>query len=461
MPPRRLRARCAAPRAAVLRRAPPLGAPRREDDPRRDDEDADRDARARVPAELFDRPPGTGMALTAFLARSAMVPAAVVTTEPTVLAAVPTPEATVPRTVLFSSAICLLALLLLCVACPLSSTLAPRAGRGRGMASFTVARGRIDARGGAHVGCRHGPEARMKDTPAGADGAPRAVREMSEQVAADGGTVLAAFREPVGGHWQLFALLPIDKVAPTPYQRDLSPTHVKRLHDAVKKIGRFVDPIVVVSPQRGVYWTPNGHHRLKVLQKLKADVVPALLILEPEVAFQILALNTEKAHNLKEKSLEVIRMYRGLAESEPRSGEEDYAFQFEAPHLVTLGLLYEQNKRFAGGAFAPLLRRVDGFLSGTFAKTLPVREARAEKVRAADAALADVVAQLKKRGIRHPFVKNYVLARTTPLGRARKTLPSFDQALDKLLANIEAFDVSKVRYDDVQRAGVMAAAPAD
>jgi ParB family chromosome partitioning protein len=301
----------------------------------------------------------------------------------------------------------------------------------------------------------------MKDTPAGLDEAPRAVRQMSEQVAADGGTVLAAFREPVGGHWQLFSLLPIDKVAPTPYQRDLSPTHVKRLHDAVKKIGRFVDPIVVVSPQRGVYWTPNGHHRLKVLQKLKADVVPALLILEPEVAFQILALNTEKAHNLKEKSLEVIRMYRGLAESEPRSGEEDYAFQFEAPHLVTLGLLYEQNKRFAGGAFAPLLRRVDAFLSGTFARTLPQREARAEKVRAADAALAEVVAQLKKRGIRHPFVKNYVLARTTPLGRARKTLPSFDQALDKLLANIEAFDVSKVRYDDVQRAGVMAAAPAD
>jgi ParB family transcriptional regulator, chromosome partitioning protein len=295
----------------------------------------------------------------------------------------------------------------------------------------------------------------MKDT-AGADEAPRAAREMSAQVAADGGTVLATFREPVGGHWHLFSLLPLEKVAPTPYQRDLSPTHVKKLHDAVKKIGRFVDPIVVVSPRPGVYWTPNGHHRLKVLQKLKADIVPALLILEPEVAFQILALNTEKAHNLKEKSLEVIRMYRGLAESEPKKGEEDYAFQFEAAHLVTLGLLYEQNKRFAGGAFAPLLRRVDAFLAGTFAGTLPQREARAEKVRA-----AEVVAQLKKRGIRHPFVKNYVLARTTPLGRARKTLPSFDQALDKLLANIEAFDVTKVRYDDVQRAGVMAAAPAD
>jgi ParB family chromosome partitioning protein len=294
----------------------------------------------------------------------------------------------------------------------------------------------------------------MKDT--SAEEAPRAVREMTDQVTADGGRVLAAYREPVGEHWQLFCLLPTEKVAPTPYQRDLSPTHVKRLHEAIKKIDRFVDPIVVVSPGPGIYWTPNGHHRLKVLQKLKAETCPALLLLEPEVAFLILALNTEKAHNLKEKSLEVIRMYRGLAEAEPRKGEEDYVFQFEAPHLVTLGLLYEQNKRFAGGAFAPLLRRVDKFLSGTFTRTLPQREARAEKVRAADAALADVVGQLKKRGIRHPFVKNYVLARTTPLSRARKTMPSFDQALDKLLANIEGFDVAKVRYDDVQRSAVTA-----
>lgn len=299
----------------------------------------------------------------------------------------------------------------------------------------------------------------MMDITDSAEDAPRIVREKAEQVTADGGRVLAAYREPVGGHWHLFCLLPTEKVAPTPYQRDLSPTHVKRLHEAVKKIGRFVDPIVVVSPEPGVYWTPNGHHRLKVLQKLKAETCPALLLLEPEVAFQILALNTEKAHNLKEKSLEVIRMYRGLAESEPKKGEEDYAFHFEASHLATLGLLYEQNKRFAGGAFAPLLRRVDGFLPGTFARTLPQREARAEKVRAADAALADVVAQLKKRGIRHPFVKNYVLARTTPLGRPRKTLPSFDQALDKLIANIQGFDVTKVRYDDVQRTA-MAAVPA-
>ena len=289
-----------------------------------------------------------------------------------------------------------------------------------------------------------------------ADDVPKTVAALVERIESDGGRAVTVYREPVGDHWQIFCLLPLDKVAPTPYQRDLSPAHVKRLHEAVKKIDRFVDPIVVVSPEPGVYWTPNGHHRLKVLQKMKSDVCPVIVIPEAEVAFQILALNTEKAHNLKEKSLEVIRMYRALTEAEPRRGEEDYAFQFEAAHLITLGLLYETNKRFAGGAFAPLMRRVDGFLPGTFAKALPQREARAEKVRDVDAALAGVVAKIHKRGIRHPFVKNYVLARTTPLGRARKTLPTFDKAFETLLANIESFDVDAVKYQDVQRAGVMA-----
>jgi hypothetical protein len=67
------------------------------------------------------------------------------------------------------------------------------------------------------------------------------------------------------------------------------------------------------------------------------------------------------------------------------------------------------------------------------------------------------VAKIKKRGINHPYVKNYVLARTTPLTRQRKTLPSFEQTFKKLVDNLEEFDVAKVRYDDIQRAGIMAA----
>ena len=285
---------------------------------------------------------------------------------------------------------------------------------------------------------------------------PKSVAALLEQVTRDGGHVLAVYREPVGGHWQAFCLLPLEAVAPTPYQRDLSPTHAKRLTEVVKKIDRFVDPIVVVSPRPGVYWTPNGHHRRSALEKLKAQFVPAILVPEAEVAYQILALNTEKAHNLKEKSLEVIRMYRGLAEEQPRSSEEDWSFQFEAPHFITLGLVYEENKRFAGGAFAPILKRVDRFLKGKLPEALRERQERAERVKAADAALQKVVSALKKRGLNHPYVKNYVLARTSPLTRARKTVPSFDQAFSKLIGAIEGFEVAKVRYEDIQRAAVFA-----
>src|SRR5579885_1657120 len=286
---------------------------------------------------------------------------------------------------------------------------------------------------------------------------PKPVVALVEQIERDGGRALAVYREPVGDHWQIFCVLPLAKVEATPYQRDLSPTHLKRLREMVKKVDRFVDPIVVVSPRPGVYWTPNGNHRRAVLEKLKAEAIPAIVVPEPEVAFQILALNTEKAHNLKEKSLEVIRMYRGLAGAEPARGENDYVFQFEAPHFITLGLLYETNKRFAGGAFAPILRRVDKFLNGTFRRTLPEREERAALVRAADEVLGRAVERIKRRGIRHPYVKNYVLARTTPLTRQRKTLPGFDQTFTRLRSNIEAFDVDNVRYEDIQRSAIMAA----
>jgi ParB family chromosome partitioning protein len=285
----------------------------------------------------------------------------------------------------------------------------------------------------------------------------REARALAAQVERDGGRVLAIFQDPIGDHWHLFCMLLLDQVEPTPFQRDLSPAHMKRLHDVMRKLDRFVDPIVVTSPGPGRYWTPNGNHRRAALEKLNGKHIPAIVIPDTAVAYQILALNTEKAHNLKEKSLEVIRMYRALAEERERATEDDYAFQFESAHFITLGLLYETNRRFAGGAFAPILRRVDKFLTTKLPKALEEREARAELVRAADEALSAVVAGLKKRGIRHPYVKNFVLARATPLTRARKTLPSFDVTFRKLAENVRALDVAKIRYEDVARSAIMGA----
>ena len=47
------------------------------------------------------------------------------------------------------------------------------------------------------------------------------------------------------------------------------------------------------------------------------------------------------------------------------------------------------------------------------------------------------------------------------LTRARKTLPSFDQTFKRLREALEDFDVTKVRYEDVQRSAIMAAPSAE
>src|SRR5437763_11790890 len=183
---------------------------------------------------------------------------------------------------------------------------------------------------------------------------------LAAQVEHDEGAVLARYRDPFGGTPLLLAALPIDRVEPTPYQRDPSDAHVKRLMGVIETLGQFLDPIVAVR-EDGQYLTPNGNHRLQALKKLGVKTVVALLVPDAEVAFKILALNTEKAHNLREKSLETIRMARALAKRGDAT-EESYAFEFEQPAFLTLGPCYEERGRLSGGAYQSILRRVDTFL---------------------------------------------------------------------------------------------------
>ena len=163
------------------------------------------------------------------------------------------------------------------------------------------------------------------------------VDTLAGEVESDGGKVLARYRDPLGGKTMLIAALPIEKVLPTPYQRDLSDTHVKKLTVAIEKVGRFLDPLVAVR-HGGMYWTPNGNHRLAAMKGLGARSIVALVLPEPELAYQILALNCEKAHNLKERSLEVIRMERGMAGATPDRKESEAAPLLEEPAFVTLGV---------------------------------------------------------------------------------------------------------------------------
>jgi ParB family transcriptional regulator, chromosome partitioning protein len=286
---------------------------------------------------------------------------------------------------------------------------------------------------------------------------PAAIDELAAAIEYDGGAALAAYQEPLGSHWQLFALVPASMLKGTPFQRDLSPAHLKRLGEVMKKLRRFTEPVVVVRAD-GAYWTPNGNHRRAAAAKLGAETIPAIVIPEPAVAYQILALNTQKAHNLKDKALEVIRMYHARLEAAPRAIEKDFAFEFERAHFITLGILYDKAPRFSGAVYAPLLSRVDGFLTKPLSEAIEEREERAVLVGRADEVLTALVARGKKRGLTHPYLKNYIAARCNPLSRARKNLPTCRASLNSLIKALEDFDLGKIHFGQIQSAAALVAA---
>jgi ParB family transcriptional regulator, chromosome partitioning protein len=267
---------------------------------------------------------------------------------------------------------------------------------------------------------------------------------LRQAIESDGGSVLGVYRDPVGGNWQLLAGLPLEKVQATPFQRDLSETHVGRLAGVVDRLDRFLDPIIVVRREEGTYWTPNGHHRTAALRRLGARSIVALVVPEEQVAYRILALNTEKAHNLREKSLEVIRMARALAELDPRP-EKDFVLEFEEPAYLTLGMCYEKKGRFSGGAYHPALKRVDAFLEQPLPQAVQTREKRAAQLLELDETVSAAVLGLKERGLDSPYLKAFVVARINPLRFHKGPPPPYDETISRMLSAARKFDASKVK----------------
>ena len=290
--------------------------------------------------------------------------------------------------------------------------------------------------------------AETKDVSAGA------LDHLAAQVEEEGGTVLGQYNDPFGGRPLLIVALPVGSVEPTPYQRDASDAHVKRLMGVVEKIGLFLDPIIAIRHE-DKYWTPNGNHRLQALKKLGVRTVVALLVPDPQVAFKILALNTEKAHNLREKSLETIRMARALAgaKTSKEENESAFAFEFEQPAFLTLGPCYEERPRLSGGAYQSILRRVDEFLDEPMPKALKERERRARKILKLDDAVTAAVEKLKAKGLTSPYLKPFVVARVNYTRFSKATSFDFDEALDKIVASAQKFNVDRISQQDVAKAG--------
>jgi ParB family chromosome partitioning protein len=245
----------------------------------------------------------------------------------------------------------------------------------------------------------------------------------------------------------------VDRVEPTPFQRDVSDMHHKRLADVIHRTGLFLDPIIAITaPGRG-FWTPNGGHRLAAMRRLGAKSIAALVVPRREVAWQILALNTEKAHTLRERATEVIRIYRGLLEEDAGRAESGFAFYLEEASLVTLGLCYESRPRFAGGAYNPIVRRLEKFSDAPIGKAFKAHEKHAAMLRSLDEKVSAAVAKLKAKGLASPYLKAFVVARINPLRWIQGEPPALEEVLGTMESRAAKFNVERIRQEDLAGAG--------
>ncbi len=148
-------------------------------------------------------------------------------------------------------------------------------------------------------------------------------------------------------------------------------------------------------------------------------------------------------------------MARELAVRKPRSNEKDYAAEFEEPALLTLGIIYAEQGRFAGSPYFSFLRKVDTFAASSLVKSLRQREGWAARLAGIDKRVKEIVASLKERGFKSPYLRTYVVARINPVRfhRAKKgeTEPAMAMgaALTRMAASARKFNVSTVREQDL------------
>jgi ParB family transcriptional regulator, chromosome partitioning protein len=294
-----------------------------------------------------------------------------------------------------------------------------------------------------------------------------AVAALAARVVREGGAVLGAYRDPFAGEPLVLASLPLKKVEATPFQRDLSKVHADRLMEAIGAAGLFLDPIIAVPAGAG-FWSPNGRHRLEAARRLGMRAVTALLVPDERLAYRILALNTEKSHNLRDRSLEVIRMARQLAKDQPRSKEAGHALTFESPVFLTLGCAYEKRTRFAGSSYQGMLRKVDRFLDNTLPAALRQREQWAVRLMDIDDRVAAHVKTMQERGMKSAYLRAVVVARInpvrfTPPTRKKDAAPpmTMAEALSRMAANVRKFDPTSVRPGDLALVAALAPAAAE
>ena len=91
---------------------------------------------------------------------------------------------------------------------------------------------------------------------------------------------------------------------------------------------------------------------------------------------------------------------------------------------VTLGVCYERVRRFGGGAYHPILRRLEAFTDEPLRTAFKDHEKRATMVLDLEEKVAAAVKKLKEHGLVSPYLRSFVVARINPLRWIKGESPS-------------------------------------
>ena len=243
------------------------------------------------------------------------------------------------------------------------------------------------------------------------------------------------FKEPLGNVELEFKLVPLSQLEPAPFQREISDAHVKKLAEAMMKVGMFIDPLVVYE-SNGKYYVVNGQHRLEAFKTLSLEGDIPCVVIPEEKAHFIITLNTEKAPSIKDKSLEALKIYKEYIGQDLT--ENDILDFITEPCYVTFGILYEKHEKFPASAFHNLIKKIDNPIDEKLEVAFEERKKRAEKI---EKLYTDYYIPIKNKlieeGVNQLYVGQIIASRINPFGRKRIIEEDFDTAMEMIYVKAE------------------------
>ena len=112
-------------------------------------------------------------------------------------------------------------------------------------------------------------------------------------------------------------------------------------------------------------------------------------------------------------------------------------------------MCYERVKRFGGGAYHPILRRLEALTDEPLRSALKHHEKRASMVLELEEKVAAVVGKLKERGLVSPYLRSFGVARINPSRWIKDDAPPLEDVLKTMRERVSKFNVEKIKPQDL------------